>query len=406
MIEPNELDLKGVKDCLPKNDPRIKVSVNTIPASESKGRIIPVCEPTLIGKEKEYLLDCIETNWISSAGKYLNLFEKKFSEYCGAKYGICCMNGTVALHLALAVLGIKKGDEVIIPTFTMIATSNAVTYTGAKPVLVDSELRTWNMDETKIEEKITDRTKAIIPVHTYGHPCDLDKIYKIANKYNLYVVEDAAEAHGAEYKGKRIGSISIANCFSFYANKIITTGEGGMITTNNEELYKKAQVLRDHAFSPEIHFWHKYLGYNYRMTNLRAAVGLAQVEVFDELVSRRIKNAMLYNSLLKDVQGIALPPETPDVKNVYWMYSIRIEDEFKLSRDELRNYLAEHGIETRTFFIPIHLQPIFYEYYKNEQFPNSEYLCKTGLYLPSSGNLTRSDIEYIVDKIKEAQKNA
>jgi perosamine synthetase len=308
----------------------------------------------------------------------------------------------VALHLALATLGVGPGDEIIVPAFTMIATINAVTYTGATPVLIDSELDTWNMDVSQLESKITPRTKAIIPVHTYGHPVDMDVVMDVARKHNLYVVEDAAEAHGAEYKGKRIGGIGDATCFSFYANKIITTGEGGMVLTNNDEIAKVARNLRDHAFSEERHFWHKYLGYNYRMTNLQAAVGLAQTERFEELIECRRRNAFYYSSLLKDVKGLILPPESPNVRNVFWMYGVLVEDEFGMNRDALREYLARRGIETRAFFVPMHLQPIYYEKYKNERYPRAEELCAKGFYLPSSSSLTRPEIEFITDVVKEA----
>ena len=323
---------------------------------ELGSKIIPVCEPTLGGNELKYVSDCIETNWISSAGKYITRFEEQFAQKSGAKHGIACANGTVALHLALATMGIGPGDEVILPTFTMIATMNAVAYTGATPVLIDSELGTWNMDVAQLESKITSRTKAIIPVHTYGHPVDMDRVMEAARKHKLYVIEDAAEAHGAEYKGRKIGSIGDATCFSFYANKIITTGEGGMVLTNDDETAKIARNLRDHAFSEERHFWHKYLGYNYRMTNLQAAVGLAQTERFAELIECRRNNAKIYSALLKDVPGLTLPPEAPTVKNVFWMYGVMVQPEFGLNRDQLRERLAKRGIETRAFFVPMHLQ--------------------------------------------------
>lgn len=399
MIQPNKLDLSDVKDCLPAKDPELKLTIKRIPIRENEGKIIPVCEPCLIGNEKKYINDCLESNWISSAGKYITLFEQKFAEQCGADYALSCSNGTTALHLALIVFDIKAGDEVIVPAFTMIATANAVRYTGATPVFVDAELDTWNMDADRIEEKITPNTKAIIPVHTYGHPCDMDKIRELARKYNLLVIEDAAEAHGAEHKGQKIGGIGDATCFSFYANKIITTGEGGMITTNNKEFYEKAVILRDHAFSADKHFWHQYLGYNFRMTNLQAAIGLAQMENFDELVNRRIQNANLYMSLLQGIDGIVFPPNHPSVKNVFWMFGMLVTEQAKITRDELRCRLAENGIETRTFFIPIHLQPIYYNPNLEDSFPNAEYLCKYGLYLPSSGNLRKEDIMYITDLI-------
>lgn len=394
MIKKIELNLKELGDLakiIPGPEPRLKVSATL-------GRIIPVCEPKLDGNEFRYVARCLETNWISSTGNNIEQFEKKFARCCGARYGISCTSGTTALHLALATLGIGKGDEVIIPTFTMIATANAVTYTGATPVLVDAEPDTWNIDPEKIEEKITERTRAVIVVHTYGHPADMDKILSVAKKYHLYVVEDAAEAHGAEYKGKKIGSIGNIACFSFYANKIITTGEGGMLTTNDKKIAEVARELRSHAFSEERHFWHQYVGYNYRMTNLQAAIGLAQVERFDEFVQLRIGHARLYNSMLKGIKGIILPPETKDVKNVYWMYSILIEDELGISRDELRGGLAERGVETRTFFIPMHLQPIYFRRYP-QRFPIAEELCRKGMYLPSASSLTEEEINYVVKSI-------
>jgi len=355
---------------------------------------IPVCEPKLGGRELEYVMDCIKSGWISSQGKYVSEFEGKFSRYCGAEYGIATSSGTTALHLALAALGIKNGDEVIIPTFTMIATANAVTFTGAKPVLVDSEPSYWNIDTSKIEEKITKKTKAIMVVHTYGHSVDMDPVIDIAEDHGLYVIEDAAEAHGAEYKGKRIGALGDVGCFSFYANKIITTGEGGMVVTNNEEVAEMAKTLRAHAFSKDKHFWHRYVGFNYRMSNLQAAVGVAQLEKIDEYVTIRRQNAMLYNSLLENVKGITLPPEAKWAKNVYWMYSVLVEDEFGINRDELMKRLEEDGIETRTFFYPIHVQPVYAKWYSKQGFPVADVLSKRGINLPSGNNLTEAEIRY------------
>src|SRR3989339_830588 len=243
--------------------------------------MIPVCEPTLKGNELKYTTEAITTGWISSAGKFIDQFEQKFSQYCNTAHGISCCNGTVALHLAVEALGIGKGDEVIIPTFTMIGSANAVIYSGAKPVLVDSELDTWNINIDKIEEKITPRTKAIMVVHTYGHPVDMDKVKKIADRHNLYIIEDAAEAHGAEYKGKKTGSLGDIAGFSFYANKLVTTGEGGMVITDNEKWATRAKNLRNHCFG-QPRFVHTDLGYNYRLTNIQAAIGLAQLEKIDE----------------------------------------------------------------------------------------------------------------------------
>ncbi len=389
--------LNDIERLIPKPDPLVK--------KNKYGKIIPVCSPKLDGNELKYLYACVKSNWISSAGGFIEKFENAFGGYCGVKFAIACSSGTAALHLALSALEIKKRDEVIIPTFTMIATANAIAYLGARPVLVDADPATWNIDARQIESKITKQTKAIIAVHTYGLPAQMNTILSIAKKHNLFVIEDSAQAHGAEYRGKKTGGLGDIGCFSFYGNKIITTGEGGMVTTNNKKIARNVRILRDHAFSKERHFWHKYLGYNYRMTNLQAAIGLAQVERFASLVEIRIRNAQHYNRLLKDVLGIRLPTEVKGLKNVYWMYSILIEDEFGLDRDALRLHLAQQGIETRTFFIPIHLQPIYFKKY-NENFPVSEELCQRGVYLPSGALLSKKEIEYVARSIKSAVTNS
>jgi perosamine synthetase len=319
------------------------------------------------------------------------------------RYGIACANGTVAMHLALATLGLEPGDEVIVPTFTMIATINAVTYCGATPVLVDCEPNYWQMDVAQVAAKITPRTKAIIPVHIYGHPVDMDPLMELARRHGIMVVEDAAEAHGAEYKGRRAGSLGDAAGFSFYGNKIITTGEGGMITTDNREIARLAWNLRDHAFSSERHFWHKFVGFNYRMTNLQAAVGLAQVEQIDEFVAARRSHAAEYTRRLSGIPGITTPPQATWAKNVYWMYGILVDKAaYGLNRDELRRVLADHGVETRTFFIPMHCQPIYWEQFKGQRYPVAEALCRDGFYLPSASSLTLAEIEYITGVIRDA----
>jgi perosamine synthetase len=371
--------------------------------------MIPVCVPLLGEKELENVLDCIKTNWISSKGKYVEEFEEKFAKYCGCKYGVTTTSGTTALHLALVSLNIKNGDEVIIPASTMIATAFAVIYCDATPVLVDAEPETWNMDVNQIEEKITNRTKAIMPVHIYGHPCDMDPIIKLAKEHGLYVVEDAAEAHGAEYKGKKTGGIGHVGCFSFYANKIITTGEGGMIVTNDEEIAERAKSLRNLCFPKEKRVYlHSEVGYNYRMTNIQAAIGLAQFESIDDLAEMRRRNAHLYNKYLEGVEGVTLPVEKEWAKNVYWMYSILIEDAFGMSRDELMNKLEKKGIETRTFFIAMHEQPVFLNRglfkFKGESYPIAEELARKGLYLPSSSGLKEDEIKYICEEIKEIKE--
>jgi perosamine synthetase len=411
MLQPAELkpeDLGELARVIPGRDPELRISIPRIPVSETdlQSRVIPVCEPTLAGNEAKYVLDCIESNWISSAGKYIPQFEDSFAAACQARYGVACANGTVALHLGLAALGIGPGDEVILPAFTMIATINAITYTGATPVLVDSEPATWNMDLNQVAEKITPRTRAVMPVHTYGHPVDMDPLMDMAERHGFYVLEDAAESHGAEYKGRRTGSLGHAACFSFYANKIITTGEGGMITTDDAEIARLARNLRDHAFSKERHFWHKYIGFNYRMTNMQAAVGLAQTEQLEGFVEARRRNAARYSAALREISGLVTPPEAGWARNVFWMYSILVEDEFGMTRDGLRTYLANHGIETRTFFIPMHLQPIYYRAFKGQRYPVAEMLCQRGFYLPSASSLTTREIDYITANVRDAHEEA
>jgi len=281
--------------------------------------MIPVNEP-LIGKEElRNVVDCVKSGWISSKGNYIKSFEEEFAKFCGVRYGISTTSGTTALHLALACLGIKKGDEVIMPTFTMIATAYAVLYLGAKPVFIDSEDRTWNMDVSKVEEAINSKTKALLPVHIYGHPVDMDAVIRLSKKYGLFIIEDAAEAHGAEYKSRLCGSMGDMGCFSFYANKVITTGEGGMVITNSRKLAERARLLKDLSHSPKQRFLHIDLAYNYRMTNMQAAIGLAQVRKVDQLIEKKRRIARLYHDNLRDIEGIRLPIEEKWAKSVYWM---------------------------------------------------------------------------------------
>ena len=390
---------------IPGPEPHLEVRIARIPVAEESltRRIIPVSDPRLDGNELRYVTQCVQSNWISSAGRFVREFEEAFAAAMGCRHGIAASNGTTALHLALATLGLGAGDEVVIPTFTMIATANAVRYTGATPVLVDAERHTWNMDVGRLEGTLTRRTRGIVLIHTYGHPVDMDPLLELADRRGLWVVEDAAEAHGARYKDRPVGSLGRAASFSFYANKIITTGEGGMVTTNDAELARVARRLRDHAFSDERHFWHKYLGFNYRMTNLQAAIGLAQTERLGELVEIRRTNAARYTAALSKIPGLTLPIERPWARNVYWMYGVVVEDGFGISRDELRRRLARRGIETRTFFIPIHLQPIYYEHFKGQRYPVAEELCRRGLYLPSGATLTAAEIDYVSEMVGEAR---
>ncbi|RMF92321.1 MAG: DegT/DnrJ/EryC1/StrS family aminotransferase [Candidatus Schekmanbacteria bacterium] len=363
-----------------------------------KKSFIPAAEPEITEKEIKYVNECVKSGWISSLGKFVTKFEEKFSKFCGCKYGISTSNGTTALHLALDILGIREGDEVIMPAFTFVATANAVSYLGAKPIFVDSEYSSWNIDPQKIEEKITKKTKAIIAVHLYGHPANMGPIMKLARKYQLYVIEDASEAHGALYRGKKVGSIGEMGSFSFYGNKIITTGEGGMITTNKAKWDKRARFLRDHAMSPKKRYYHPERGYNYRITNIQAAIGLAQVERINKILAKKEKIEKMYNRLLSGIKGISFQPQAPWAKKVCWMYSVLINDEFPLSRIQLEQELKKRGIDTRPFFIPMNKLPM---YKTNEKFPVAEDLSRRGLSLPSSTKLNNSDIEYICNVIRK-----
>jgi perosamine synthetase len=393
---------------LPGPEPALEVRLPRIPVVEEalERQIIPVADPRLDGNELRYVTQCVRSGWISSAGRFVREFEEAFARAVGCRHGVACTNGTTALHLALAALGVGPGDEVIVPSFTMIATANAVRYTGATPVLVDSDRDTWNLDPGRLAAAVTARTRGLVVVHTYGHPVDMDAALALAEARGLWVLEDAAEAHGARYRGRPAGSLARAASFSFYANKIVTTGEGGMVTTNDPALAALGRRLRDHAFSDERHFWHGYLGYNYRLTSLQAAVGLAQTERLEELVAVRRRNAARYAEGLRRLPGLTLPVERPWARNVYWMYGVLVEDGFGVSRDELRRRLARRGIETRTFFIPIHLQPIYYEMFRGQRFPVAEELCRRGLYLPSGATLTEAEIAYVCEAVAEAREGA
>lgn len=371
---------------------------------------IPVCEPLLSGKEVEYVNDCLNTGWISSTGKYVKAFEESFASYCDAKYAVGVTNGTVALHLALVAAGVGKGDEVIIPNFTMIATAFAVCYTGATPVFVDADPLSWNIDINLIESKITKRTKVIMPVSIFGHPCDMDEINDLARKYKLLVIEDAAESHGAEYKGRKVGTLADITSFSFFANKNLTTGEGGALVTNNEELYRKMLYFKNMCFPLESprNYLHNDIGFNYRMSNIHAAIGLAQVEKADEYKEMRIRNHQLYESYLKDVDGINFQQSRHYVTNVFWMNSIVIDPKkYGKTRDELVQHLKEKGIDTRLLFKGMHIQPSMIKYgcYCNDNYPITTILSENGFYLPSGSALTKNDIERISNVLIKFKKN-
>lgn len=361
---------------------------------------ISIASPILNGNEKKYIDECIDTGWISANGRFIREFEEKFAAFCGVKYALACCNGTVTLHLALKALGIGPGDEVIMPTLTYIATANAVAYCGATPVFVDSEPDTWNVAPAAIEEKITSKTKAIIPVHLYGLACDMDAIMDIAHKHSLYVVEDAAEAHGAKWGNMVVGSMGDIGSFSFFGNKIITSGEGGMLTTNSEELYEKMKTLRSQGVDPHKRYWHTCVAYNYRMTNLQAAVGLAQLEKADWHLAQRRRVNTLYNKNLAKLGDMVSVQSVPQkASHVYWMNSIILSDDVKLERDEVMAKMEEHNVEMRPLFYPMHIMPPYAD--KSVCCPVAERLSNRGINLPSHGLLTEEQVKYIVDSLGE-----
>ena len=371
--------------------------------------MIPVCEPLMIGNEKEYVMDAVKTGWISSSGRYVREFEKQFANYCGVEHGISTSNGTTALQLGLIALGIGKSDEVIIPNFTMIASASSVCHTGAKPVFVDAEKKTWNMDTRKIEEKIRWQTKAIMPVHIYGHPCNMDEINKIAKRHGLFVIEDAAEAHGSEIKGKKCGSFGDLAAFSFYANKTLTTGEGGMIVTDSSALTENCRYFRDHCFlhEEERDFLHNNIGYNFRMSNLHAAIGLAQVEIAEDYVDMRRYNHKLYLEELDGIEGLTIQPELKGYKNSYWMNGVVVNPKkFGMGAKNLTRLLKEEGIGTRPFFQGMNKQPSLKKYGCNckGDYPVSDWLSENGFYLPSGSGLKEDEIKYVCDVIKGVRK--
>ena len=392
--------------------------------------MIPVNEPQLAANTLAYVADCIKTGWISSAGSYIRRFEESFAAFVGVKQAITTTSGTTALHLALAGLGIGPGQEVLIPDLTMIAVPYAVLYTGARAVLLDVEPETYNLDPDSLQnfirkhcrldagrKALVDRrtglvVKAVIPVHLYGHPCRMDEILALARENNLLVIEDAAEAHGGLYlspdrgKPRQAGSMGEAGCFSFYANKIITTGEGGMVVTDSEETAQRCRRLKDLAHSPERRFLHTELAFNYRMTNVQAAIGLAQLEEVDRFIDLKQKMAKAYGQRLSYVKGLTLPRQMPWARSVYWMYAVLVEKDFGMSREQLMTGLLARGVDTRTFFIPVHEQPVFQKEAAaaGESFPVTTELSRKGFYLPSGLALTLEQIDSVCRAVEAMQQ--
>lgn len=361
----------------------------------SNNQHIALAQPQLNGNEYRYLMDAFLSTWISSTGKYVTQFEETFSKYCGVNYGVAVSNGTVALHLALTTLGIGKGDEVIVPDITFAATINAVIYTGAMPVIVDIEEDSWCIDPNEIEKAITPNTKAIIPVHIYGQPCDMGRICDIAQRHNLYIVEDCAEAHGAEWNHKKVGSFGIISCFSFFGNKVITTGEGGMCITNSTELNDKMRILRDHGMSRERKYYHEVVGFNYRMTNLQAAIGLAQVERIDEILKWREKIEEEYLDVFSEIKGISMQKKDLDGrKKIAWLVSVLIDSD---KRDDVLEELKKNNIDARPFFMPLSDMEIYKKYARNCII--SKKISRMGINLPTTYDVNREIIEKIKQKI-------
>ena len=364
--------------------------------------MIPVNSPLITDQSKALITKSLTEGWISSAGPYVEQFEHELAKYLGVKHAISVNTGTAALHLALLSAGVGAGDEVIVPAFTMAASWMAVMYTGAIPVFVDVESDIYTLDPSLLEAAITPRTKAIMPVHIYGHPADMDPILKIAKKHNLLVIEDAAEAHGATYKNQLVGGIGDLNAFSFYANKIITTGEGGMVTTDNDRFADMARRMKDLSHSKDKRFIHDALGYNYRLTSMQAALGIGQLGHINDFLTIKSHMAELYRLGLSDIPGLTLPAKRDWATHVYWMYAIIIdESKFGISKDQLRAKLLEKGVDTRDFFYAPCDQPILNT---NKHFPVTEYIAKNGLYLPSGLAITDLEIQTVIDKLRECMR--
>lgn len=355
----------------------------------------PVYRPSFSGEERRLVLDCLESTWISSKGRYIAEFEQRFAAYLGARHALSVSNGTVALHVALAALGIGPGDEVLVPTLTYIASANAVRYVGADVVFVDCEQDYWQMDPADAERRITERTRAIMPVHLYGHACEMDRIRALADKYKLLVIEDCAEAIGTEWNGRRVGTLGDISTFSFFGNKTITTGEGGMVVTGNAQYADLVNRLKGQGLAHDREYWHDLLGYNYRMTNICAAIGFAQMERIGEIVERKQQIANWYREHLADVP-VEIHAVRPGTFHSYWMVSILTET--ARDRDPLRTRLKEEGIETRPLFNPVHKMPMYAA--PGESFPVAEDLAGRGINLPSYPDLSRSDVEAISASIR------
>ena len=380
------------------------VNENNVPvdfATRSKYHRIPVLEPNLEGNELAYVTDCIRSNWISSQGEYVKRFEADVRDYVGANYGLAVSNGTVALHLAIEALGIGAGDEVIVPSLTFAASANAVIHAGAIPVFVDVDEETWTIDPEEVKRLITPKTKAVMPVHLYGHPCRMDELVALCGDHGLRLIEDCAESLGSRYKGQHTGSFGDAACFSFFGNKTITTGEGGMVLFRNREVFELATVLRDHGMSKKERYWHDRVGFNYRLTNLQAAIGVAQMERVDSFVTKKRELSGRYEQSLGKLKGISFQKEASWARHSYWLSSARIGSAAPLSRDELLDKLQKNGIEARKVFYPLTDMPPYQKFLRaGQRFPVSEALAREGICFPSSVNLIDSDLNALFTTVE------
>lgn len=392
---------------------QLSIDLKAIPILDKKGRFknllqykdlnIPAAKPGLHGNELLYLTDCVLSNWISSQGEYVDRFEEIFANFVGTKYAVSCSNGTSALHLALLAAGVGEGDEVIVPSFTWISTANAVRYVGADVIFADINPKTLNIDYDTTKHLITERTKAIIPVHIYGQPADLEELNRVCIDNEIFLIEDAAEAHGATYKNNLVGSVGSMGCFSFFGNKIITTGEGGMITTNDDKLKEQIKLFRDHGKSKNDPYWHDVVGYNYRMTNMQAAIGLAQMERVDEILEDKIRTKDLFLKYLSKHDGLIMPPCNSWSKNIHWLFTFRVKgDDFssvKSRRDKIINVLESHSVGARRFFYPIHEMTPYHQ--EGLSLPSTEKISVSGICLPSYFGMKEEDIERISNIVIE-----
>jgi perosamine synthetase len=368
---------------------------------QKRKTIIPISDIIFQGNEVKYVRDAVESTWISSTGPYIDKLETEFATKMDCSHAVSVNNGTSALLLALKSLDIGRGDEVILPSLTFAATVNAVFYAGATPVLVDCLPDHWNIDPAEIEKVITPSTKAIIPVHLYGHPCDMESIMAIAKRNGLFVIEDAAESHTAECSGQKVGSIGSIGCFSFYGNKVITSGEGGMCTTNDSSLAMRMRTLRDHGMSRSKKYWHEEIGFNFRMTNLNAAVGLAQLEQIDQFLSQRTLLSKFYDDRFENLAGARLPMSSPFGKNISWLYCLILNRQSTISRDDLLVGLKEYNIDARPLFFPLHLMSPYRELRKGSDLKNSVEIGLSGINLPLFPSLGQVDIKYIADVVEQ-----